>query len=138
MPLKVTRAKDREIMARKVEAVFASCNNCAVEREPMGPREIWINFRHASGLAVTITLDGDDRQDQRGEFCMAWHISGQLVDGIWQDASSKISDAFGIAMGWPVNNFHHRKCTAFSAGFDDLCNKLRTAVAMMDDGSAYR
>jgi hypothetical protein len=127
----VTKAADRKAMAEIVRNILHEANGSKVQDyEFCGPRETGVEFEHLAGLSVTITLDGDDRQDREGTFCMAWHMSTRSPE--------RISDAFGIAMQAPVNQFHHCKCTAFAEGFEDLCAKLRMAVTMLNDGRAYR
>jgi hypothetical protein len=140
MKLTVTRAQDREAMARIVREIFAAAPDCNVETRPgyLGERSIAVEFRHARGLAVTVEFDGDSHLDRAGEFCMAWHISGAFVDDVYVPAEAQISDAFGAAMRSTVNPYHHRKCTAFGEGFDDLCSKLRTAISMLLYNTAYR
>lgn len=129
--LSAARAKDRELMANAVEAVMRLCPGGSVDRpDPLGERSVAVSFRCPHGLAVTVEFDGDSPQDRKGEFCMAWHVS--------VNSDMAYSEAFGAAMGASVNQYHHRKCTAFAYGFQDLCEKLVKAVTMISDGTAYR
>jgi hypothetical protein len=138
--LTVSRAKDREAMAKTVREIFALSPDSDIELRDgyLSKRSIAIEFRHHLGLAVTVEFDGDSQQDRAGQFCLAWHISGKFVAETYTRPESKISEAFGVAMRSTVNQYHHAKCTAFADGFEDLCSKLRAAVAMLNDGTAYR
>lgn len=134
MELKVTRAADRKIMAKTVYGILAKVAAPYIllfaHPDECGEREVGVSFEHATGLRVNVSFDGDDSQDREGCFCMAWNSSYRR--------SAPISDKFGIAMQASVNPHHFSKCTAFADGFQDLCDKLEIAVAMMNDGTAFR
>lgn len=128
--LSAARAKDREVMATQLEHVVKQ-HNATVERDELmtREREIWLHIQAPRGLAVTITLDGDSKQDREGVFCMPWHIDTRH--------DTRLSEAFGYAMGSRVNQFHRAKCTVFGYGFDELCALLDHALTMADDGRAF-
>lgn len=131
MRFSVTKAKDREVMAQIVEAIFVSATSIrSLSIESEGARRIAVRFTHGRGAAVRVEFDGDSRQDRDGEFCMPWHIDSSISDACFDDL-------FGLSTGGTVNQHHFSKCTAFADGFDDLCERLRQAVAMLDSGEGY-
>jgi len=129
--MSVTRAADREAMARRIEEIAADEGAQCERDDCVGKREIVLRITAARNLQVHITLDGDSAQDRSGTFCLPWCIHWSAEEVI------KLSDAFGECQQSEVNRFHRRKCTAFADGFNILQEKLCKGLMMAKDGSAF-
>lgn len=130
--LSVSRTKDREAMALRLERIVKQTRaTICRDTEFASAREIKLRISAPRGLAVTIDLDGDSRQQREGVFVMAWGI----FEG--QDRSARLSDEFGRAAGGPVNASHRSKCTAVSYSFESLCMNVEHALSLADDESAF-
>jgi hypothetical protein len=127
MKLSAAKAADRERMAQAVEAL-ADELGVAHEREGHNSREICVKTE-LRGVGVWLTFDGDDSQDKRGEFCLAWCMNYK--------SEGRLTDAFGILQRASVNPHHRRKCTAFAEGFDDLLVNLRKGWECINSGDAF-
>lgn len=128
--MKVTRAIDRNAMATRLEHIVRQ-HRATVERDPVmtREREIWLRIEAQRGLAVTIDLDGDSKQQRAGVFVLAWHIGTRH--------NTRLAAAFGRAAGGAVNPFHRSKCTGIAMGFEELCTQLDECLALADDGRAF-
>ncbi len=134
----VTRVADRKAMVDIVRDILTGVVGGVVEsREPTG-RCRALDFWCPKGLSVTIKFDGDNKQNREGLFLLAWHTQSRLLDGCHIKCLARYSEAFGVAMRAPINQYHFGKCTAVAHDFDDLCARLRRAVWMINDGTAYR
>jgi hypothetical protein len=130
-PLNVARAADREAMARRLEQVIREAG-ATVERDPLmtRDREIWLNVTAPQGLAVTIDLDGDSRQQRDNVFVLGWHIG--------TGSTAQLSEMFGRAAGGGINPHHFAKCTAVSYGWPALLQNVRDALYLANTGEAFK
>lgn len=130
--LSVSRAKDREAMALRLEHIVKQTrSDVSRDTEFASAREIKLRISAPRGLAVTIDLDGESRQQREGVFVLAWGI----FEGA--DRSARLSDEFGRAANGPVNAHHRTKCTAVNYSFEALCDNVERALAFADDGRAF-
>ena len=122
-PLTESRKSDRAEMADRLESLAAQ-HGWMAERENLAPTETYVMLRGPTGgLRVGIEFDG--RSPQRDNHCMPWN------------SDARMSDAFGHAMGAPVNPYHRCKCTAFAFGFNALYAAVERAMVMAADGTAF-
>lgn len=129
--LRAARAKDREFMAKAVEAIAAEFGvECKRNEVLTSRRAIYLEIKAQRGLEIGIGFDGDSGQDRDGLFCLPWCI--------WGDGDARLSYEFGRVAGAEVNPNHRRKCTAFAGGFADLCAKLRAGLELARDGGAFQ
>lgn len=124
------RAKDRETMARMVEALAAKYNWSAVRCLFNNTIETRVNLCGPRGLSVGLEFEG--RSLQPDNYCLAWHFDYKTDD------TALLSDQFGRYQGSPINSTHRRKCTAFARGIDTLMDKLEVAMQMcIPDNSPF-
>lgn len=128
--LSVTRADDREQMAQRIEAIVR-LSSATVERDELMTRgrELWLHIHAPRGLGVTIDLDGDSQQQREGVFVLSWHMGMR--------GESRLSDAFGLAVGGTVNPHHRQKATGVTYSFDATCEVIAKALALADSAEAF-
>jgi hypothetical protein len=128
--LSVARAKDRETMAARLEAIAVKTGAEIVRDVIMTHgRAIWLHVSTPRGLDVTIDLDGDSGQMREGTFVLAWHMGLRSDD--------RLTDAFGCVAGGSINPFHRRKCTTVNYGFEAMCAAVEKALMMAMNGEAF-
>lgn len=124
-----SRAADRAAMAAATVAL-AESHGWIAGIETIIPRVTWVHLRGPRGLAVTVEFSGQPAPASlKDRHCMAWHVG--------TDSDARLSDAFGIAMGAPVNACHRRKCTAFARGWPALHSRLQRAMELAASGEAF-
>jgi hypothetical protein len=131
-PLSEMRKGDREKMAAAFIALAAEFGLVVERRDNPEYREIQLDFRTARGLGVTVEFAGTSCQPDM--LCLPWNVHAASGRATAQPA---LSGAFGLEQGASVNPAHFRKCTAFGNGFTDFMGKVRRALEMDRDGTAY-
>lgn len=116
---------DRAIMAERLIALAVECGAKAEIEDwypRVHPRGVLVRIVGPRGLEVGIDFDGESSQPDT--ICLPWCIS--------VDSNARLANTFG-----DVNQFHHRKCTAFAEGFDDLLRQVRRGLELANNGAAF-
>lgn len=123
-PLNVSRKQDREAMAAVLESLDIGRPDWTATREDFPGRETWVHFAGPRGLALTIDLDGDSRQQRQGTFVLSWVMRG---------GQAKLARSFG-----DVNPFHFHKATDICEGWLHMLATIQKRMDAASDGSAFQ
>ena len=75
------------------------------------------------GVSCGVTIGPDDAKHG---YCLPWCSSKALAYPVAR------------ATGYTINPFHHKKCTAFAADFDSVCEQVRAVLALVKSKEAFQ
>lgn len=122
-PLSLSRARDRQQMARRLEAIAAE-QSASVERCDSA-RAVLLTLS-VNGVRVWIDLDRADTYFL-GNWC----------------SEKRLCPSFGGDVGGPVNAYHGRKATTCVAGkdtaaaFEQFCKHIHQGLAAAKEGAVF-
>jgi hypothetical protein len=125
-PLSVLRREDRDIMARRVEAIVAATGALCVRRQDHAgkPRCTSVEIAAPGGLTVDLILDGDAGGLHELHF-LQWKMKS--------DSRNKLAPVFG-----GVNASQFCKATQVAYSFEALCEQLELCLRLAATGEAYQ
>jgi hypothetical protein len=125
-PLSVLQSDDREIMAKRVEAIVAASGALSMRRmdDSWKPRCISLQIAAPGGLTARLSLDGEAGRLHALHF-LHWDMES--------DSRNRLSPVFG-----GVNAHHFCKATHVAYSFDALCEQLELSLRLAATGEAYQ
>lgn len=128
-PLSVSRAADRDRMAKESISLATECGATAELLPGFHEREVRVDIRAAGGLCVTLSFDGKYAKKgttQPDTYILHWHMD--------MESEKKLCNG---RFGGNVNPYHKQKATHICAGFDHLCEQLRRCLMLAASGDAF-
>lgn len=121
------KKSDRAKMAKIMHALAIEHGATAeIEEKPFGdmcPQMVRVGISTERGLQLSVDFDG--KSCQPNVYVNAWNFS--------TDSDTCLSDRFPGS----INNYHFRKCTTVSYGFEELCNHVRKVLDMAREETAF-
>lgn len=122
--LSMRRAKDRETMAKIIEAQLPKWGARCERVEDRDNRTILLEIEGARGLRVTVELDGS--MFEPDVHMLSWNIAA--------DSDARLNNA---TFGGDVNPYHNRKATYMAEGASQLLIQLERGLRMAASGRAF-